>query len=98
MRKLAKEHNGNVSDVRYVLGDMGMFSKAKATHHLITGSAKLKRLEHCQTLFHTIKTQWPPSSPDLNPTDYSVWATLEAEACKTPKSSVAHLKASIKTA
>ena len=74
-----------------------MFSKAKSTHHLITGSAKLKILEHCRTLLHTIKMQWPPSSPDLNPPDYSVLATLEAEACKTPKSSFAHLKVTIKT-
>jgi hypothetical protein len=41
------------------------------------------------------KTVWPPSSPDLNPLDYSVWSVIEAKACKTPHSSVDTLKASI---
>ena len=27
------------------------------------------------------KDEWPPSSPDLNPLDYSVWANLESRAC-----------------
>ena len=97
-KKLTKEHNVNESDMRYVLDDLEMFSKAKAPHHLITGSAKLEILGHCQTLLHTIKMQWPPSSSDIIPPDYSKWALVETEACKTPKSSVAHLKASIKTA
>ena len=44
------------------------------------------------------KIDCPPSSPDLYPLDYSMWATLEAEACKTPKSPVAQLKAFIKSA
>ena len=28
--------------------------------------------------------EWPPSSPDLNPLDYSSWSILEAKACSTP--------------
>ena len=88
----------NISDIKYVLDDLGMFFNANATHHMITGSAKLKRLEHSRTLLPNIKTKWPPSSPDLNPPDYSVLATLEEVVCKTTKSSAVHLKASIKTA
>lgn len=38
---------------------------------------------------------WPPSSPDLNPLDYSIWARMEAEACRTPHKNVAELKAAV---
>lgn len=27
------------------------------------------------------KTQWPPSSPDLNPLDFSIWSILKQKAC-----------------
>lgn len=30
------------------------------------------------------KEEWPPSSPDLNALDYSLWSILESEACSTP--------------
>uniref|UniRef100_A0A3Q1HRU9 Tc1-like transposase DDE domain-containing protein n=1 Tax=Acanthochromis polyacanthus TaxID=80966 RepID=A0A3Q1HRU9_9TELE len=42
------------------------------------------------------KKMWPPQSPDLNPLDYSVWATVEKEACNTSHASVQALKASVK--
>jgi len=41
------------------------------------------------------KDVWPPSSPDLNPLDYSVWGVLKAKACKTSHPSVEALKVSI---
>ena len=41
------------------------------------------------------KDEWPPSSPDLNPLDYSVWANLEARACAKPHKNVELLKASL---
>ena len=41
------------------------------------------------------KTLWPPSSPDLNPLDYSVWSVVENKACKTSHANVDHLKLSI---
>ena len=44
------------------------------------------------------KEMWPPSSPDLNPMDYSIWSILEANACATRHSSVDGLKASLKRA
>lgn len=44
------------------------------------------------------KDMWPPNSPDLNPLDYSIWASIEKEACKKPHSSVSSLKASIRQA
>lgn len=42
--------------------------------------------------------QWPPSSPDLNPLDYSVWSVLEAKACSKSHSSVDSLKKSLQKA
>lgn len=41
------------------------------------------------------KDMWPPQSPDLNPLDYSIWATVEDSACKKPHPSVAALERSI---
>jgi hypothetical protein len=41
------------------------------------------------------KTAWPPSSPDLNPLDFSVWSVVESKACKTPHNSIASLKISV---
>lgn len=42
--------------------------------------------------------QWPPSSPDLNPMDYSVWSVLESKACKKNHSSIDALKKSLEKA
>jgi hypothetical protein len=41
------------------------------------------------------KTLWPPSSPDLNPLDYSIWSVLESKACATSHANLDDLKASI---
>ena len=41
------------------------------------------------------KDFWPPSSPDANPLDYSVWSVIESRACKTPHPNITSLKASI---
>ena len=44
------------------------------------------------TLRFWSKTLWPPSSPDLNPMDFSVWSMLETEACCSPHTTVESLK------
>jgi len=41
------------------------------------------------------KTTWPPSSPDLNPLDFSVWGVVESKACMTSHASIDTLKTSI---
>ena len=41
------------------------------------------------------KMMWPPSSPDLNPLDFSIWARLETEACRTSRVSVDALRAAV---
>ena len=38
------------------------------------------------------KEEWPPSSPDLNPLDYSLWSILENEACSVPCQNIEALK------
>ena len=38
---------------------------------------------------------WPPSSPDLNPMDFSAWSMLEIEACRSPHTTVESLKVSL---
>lgn len=42
-----------------------------------------------------LKSMWPPSSPDLNPLDYSIWAHVEAEACSNTRPNLESLKAAI---
>ena len=44
------------------------------------------------------KEAWPPSSPDLNPMDFSVWSLLEADACASSHVSVGALKSSLEKA
>ena len=39
--------------------------------------------------------QWPPSSPDLNPMDFSVWSVLEAKACSQRHLTIDSLKKSL---
>lgn len=41
------------------------------------------------------KTEWPPSSPDLNPMDFSVWGILNSKVGKVPYPNVKALKAAI---
>ena len=38
---------------------------------------------------------WLPSSPDLNPLDFSIWPMLKKEARRSEKLSFAHLKKSL---
>ena len=38
---------------------------------------------------------WPPSSPDLNPMDFSVWFILETETCSSSHDNVDALKSSL---
>jgi transposase len=41
------------------------------------------------------KGTWPPSSPDLNPLDFSIWNELVRKACEKPHSNLQALKNSI---
>ena len=43
---------------------------------------------------------WPPSSPDLNPLDFSIciWSMLKKDASRSEKLSVNHLKKSLQKA
>ena len=41
---------------------------------------------------------WPPSSPDLNPLDFSIRSMLKKDARRSEKLSVDHLKKSLQKA
>ena len=41
------------------------------------------------------KDEWPPSSPNLNPMDYSIWSILITNACARPHTNVESLKKSL---
>ena len=46
--------------------------------------------DHCPSWIS--KEEWPPSSPDLNVLDYSLWSILESKACSTPCKNIGTLK------
>ncbi|QQP38904.1 Putative transposable element, partial [Caligus rogercresseyi] len=39
------------------------------------------------------KEMWPPSSPNLNPLDFSIWQHIENKACGVYHSNISDLKA-----
>jgi hypothetical protein len=44
---------------------------------------------------HWSQEIWPPSSPDCNPSDPSMWSVFETEVNKEPQNTLASLKAKI---
>jgi hypothetical protein len=44
---------------------------------------------------HWSQEIWPPSSPDSNPLDLSMWSVFEREVNKQPSSSLASLRVKI---
>jgi inhibitor of nuclear factor kappa-B kinase subunit alpha len=41
------------------------------------------------------KEIWPPSSPDLNPLDYSIWAFVQSKACNCQHPNIDSLKSAV---
>lgn len=41
------------------------------------------------------KDMWPPSSPDLNPLDFSIWASVQAKACDRQHPNLDSLRTSV---
>ena len=56
-----------------------------------------KTQDWCQRHFSRFwsKEMWPPSSPDLNPLDFSVWSLLEVKVCSVAQPSIDALKQSL---
>ena len=44
------------------------------------------------------KDYWPPSSPDCNPLDYSIWWHIESKACRRRHNSLISLKRAVNKA
>ena len=60
-------------------------------------SAKSLQSWFCdRNIYFISKDEWPPSNPDLNPMEYSVWPILETRACAKPHKSIDALKSSLK--
>ena len=45
-------------------------------------TAKITQKWLDEHLNYWAKDMWPPSSPDLNPLDFSIWAKVQSDACK----------------
>ncbi|KAI6656102.1 hypothetical protein LOD99_1435 [Oopsacas minuta] len=43
------------------------------------------------------KEEWSPSSPDLNPLDYSIWGTLQSRVCATQHGNLESLRKALIT-
>ena len=52
----------------------------------------------CQDNFQRFwpKCVWPPSSPDLNVMDFSIWGILARKACEKPNTNVESIKRNLK--
>ena len=56
-----------------------------------TVSAALKRFNETENHFIK-KSEWPTSSPDLNPLDYTIWSIIESEVGAEAHENVESLK------
>jgi len=70
-------------------GDSWTFQQDGATSHTAKITQKWCR-ENCPSMIS--KEEWPPSSPDLNPLDFSLWSILETAACSVPCKNIETLK------
>ena len=54
------------------------------------------QLPGVMTIFNDFGPFWPPSSPDLNVMDLTIWGILARKACEKPHANVGSLKRSLK--
>ena len=76
-------------------GEQYIFTQDGAPAHTSNVSQKWCK-EHFQGFWD--KNMWPPSSPDINPMDFSIWSILESDVSKISHSSVTALKQALATA
>lgn len=70
---------------RYALGTF-VFMQNGAPAHTSNSTQRMLAEELTADGFWS-KEMWPPSSPDLNPLDFSVWSLLKDRACQIPSPS-----------
>ena len=87
-------HNSK-NDVVYALSIEHVPEKSRSVQRfqksngvMVWEPRKLRKLRTCEIA----SNEWPPSSPDLNPLDYSVWGVLEARGNATIRRSLNSLK------
>ena len=66
-----------------------IFQQDSAPTHASKATQSWLRAENIEFIS---KEEWPPSSPDLNPLDYSIWGTLQTRACAKPHKSLKSLR------
>ena len=76
--------------------DFGMNGFISKIALLRTQDENPEKFQHKNGLPSFIKkNEWPASSPDLNPLDYSIWSVLESRANAEAHNSVESLKRAI---
>jgi len=63
-----------LSTIRRISGDMFIFQQDNAPAHRARDTVELFKRETPAFIGPDL---WPPNSPDLNPVDYKIWATME---------------------
>jgi len=63
-----------LSTIRWISGDIFIFQQDNAPAHRARDTVEFLKRETPAFIGLDL---WPPNSPDLNPVDYKVWATME---------------------
>ena len=69
-----------------------IFQQDSAPAHASNATQSWLRAENIEFIS---KEEWPPSSPDLNPLDYSIWGILQTRACTKPHKSLKSLQSAL---
>ncbi len=94
LEKILKPHVFNWIQTNFMEDQNYVFMQDGAPGH----TAKIVQAWLQTNLIFWPKDVWPPSSPDLNPLDYSIWAFVQSRACKNSHPNLEALKSSIVSA
>ena len=69
-----------------------IFQQDSASAHASNATQSWLRAENIEFIS---KEEWPPSSPDLNLLEYSIWGILQTRACAKPHKSLKPLQSAL---
>lgn len=81
--------------IRQISGDMFIFQQDNAPAHRARDTVQFLKRE---TPAFISPDLWPPNSPDLNPVDYKIWATMQQRVYKTKINDINELRERLSTA